>query len=98
MQLGFVGLGRMGLNMVTRLVQGGHHVVAFDRNPDQTARPGGGRVRRGVARSARAGARATTLRVGHDSGWRRNRVHGDRLGGAPRLGRHDRRRWKHEFS
>ena len=38
MQLGFVGLGRMGLNMVTRLVQGGHHVAAYDRNPDQTAR------------------------------------------------------------
>jgi 6-phosphogluconate dehydrogenase len=33
MQLGFVGLGRMGLNMVTRLVRGGHHVVAYDRDP-----------------------------------------------------------------
>ncbi len=33
MQLGFVGLGKMGLNMVTRLVRGGHQVVAFDRNP-----------------------------------------------------------------
>src|SRR5438093_376030 len=32
MQLGFVGLGRMGFNMVTRLVQGGHEVVASDRN------------------------------------------------------------------
>src|SRR5262245_43288855 len=38
MQLGFVGLGRMGLNMVTRLIRGGHHIVAFDRNPDQTVR------------------------------------------------------------
>src|SRR5437868_5756684 len=33
MQLGFVGLGKMGLNMVTRLTQGGHQIVAFDRNP-----------------------------------------------------------------
>src|SRR6187401_1358809 len=33
MQIGFVGLGKMGLNMVTRLVRGGHRVVAFDRNP-----------------------------------------------------------------
>jgi 6-phosphogluconate dehydrogenase len=35
MQLGFVGLGKMGLNMVTRLVAGGHEVVAYDR--DQAA-------------------------------------------------------------
>jgi 6-phosphogluconate dehydrogenase len=32
MELGFVGLGRMGFNMVTRLVQGGHQVVVSDRN------------------------------------------------------------------
>jgi 6-phosphogluconate dehydrogenase len=34
MQLGFVGLGKMGLNMVTRLARGGHQIVAFDRNAD----------------------------------------------------------------
>jgi len=33
MQLGFVGLGKMGLNMVTRLGRGGHQIVAFDRSP-----------------------------------------------------------------
>jgi 6-phosphogluconate dehydrogenase len=38
MQLGFVGLGRMGLNMVTRLVRGGHEVVAYDRSADAVAR------------------------------------------------------------
>ena len=38
MQLGFVGLGRMGLNMVTRLTRGGHHIVAFDRSADAVAR------------------------------------------------------------
>src|SRR5579872_5591552 len=37
MQLGFVGLGRMGLNMVTRLVRGGHQVAAFDRSSDAVA-------------------------------------------------------------
>jgi 6-phosphogluconate dehydrogenase len=31
MQIGFVGLGRMGGNMVTRLLRAGHQVVAFDR-------------------------------------------------------------------
>ena len=38
MELGFVGLGRMGLNMVTRLIRGGHQIVAFDRSPDAVAR------------------------------------------------------------
>ncbi len=34
MDIGFVGLGKMGMNMVTRLSQGGHRVVAYDRNAD----------------------------------------------------------------
>ena len=37
MHIGFVGLGKMGLNMVTRLVRAGHQVVAFDRNPSAIA-------------------------------------------------------------
>jgi 6-phosphogluconate dehydrogenase len=40
MQIGFVGLGRMGLNMVTRLVRGGHDVVAYDRAPEAVTRAG----------------------------------------------------------
>jgi 6-phosphogluconate dehydrogenase len=32
MELGMVGLGKMGANMTTRLLKGGHSVVAFDRN------------------------------------------------------------------
>jgi len=31
-----IGLGRMGMNMVRRLLQGGHEVVAFNRTPDKT--------------------------------------------------------------
>ncbi len=38
MEIGFVGLGRMGLNMVTRLTRGGHAVVGFDRSADAVAR------------------------------------------------------------
>ena len=34
MQLGMIGLGRMGANMVRRLMRGGHQCVVFDRNPD----------------------------------------------------------------
>src|SRR5215813_12414840 len=33
MQLGMVGLGRMGANMVRRLIKGGHECVVFDRSP-----------------------------------------------------------------
>jgi 6-phosphogluconate dehydrogenase len=33
MQLGMVGLGRMGANMVRRLIRGGHECVVFDRSP-----------------------------------------------------------------
>ena len=33
MQLGMIGLGRMGANMTTRLIRGGHTVVVYDRNP-----------------------------------------------------------------
>jgi 6-phosphogluconate dehydrogenase len=31
-QIAMIGLGRMGGNMVTRLIQGGHQVVAYDRS------------------------------------------------------------------
>jgi 6-phosphogluconate dehydrogenase len=34
MQMGMVGLGRMGANMVRRLMRGGHECVVFDMNPD----------------------------------------------------------------
>src|SRR5580658_4404279 len=34
MQLGMVGLGRMGANLVRRLMRDGHRCVAYDRKPD----------------------------------------------------------------
>src|SRR6516162_693721 len=37
MQLGMVGLGRMGANMVRRLMKGGHNCVVFDRSPKSVA-------------------------------------------------------------
>jgi 6-phosphogluconate dehydrogenase len=33
MEIGMVGLGKMGGNMTTRLLGGGHQVVVYDRNP-----------------------------------------------------------------
>jgi 6-phosphogluconate dehydrogenase len=38
MQLGFVGIGKMGLNMVTRLRRSGHEIVAFDRSVEALSR------------------------------------------------------------
>jgi 6-phosphogluconate dehydrogenase len=35
MELGFIGLGRMGMNMVVRLVRGGHRVVVYNRTPEK---------------------------------------------------------------
>jgi 6-phosphogluconate dehydrogenase len=34
MELGMIGLGRMGTNMVRRLLRAGHHCVVYDLNPD----------------------------------------------------------------
>ena len=33
MELGMIGLGRMGANMTERLIKGGHRVVGFDPKP-----------------------------------------------------------------
>jgi len=35
MELGMIGLGRMGANLVRRLLRGGHRVVAYDVDPAQ---------------------------------------------------------------
>ncbi len=35
MQIGFIGLGRMGFNMVQRLVEKGHDVVAYNRTQEK---------------------------------------------------------------
>ncbi len=55
MRLGFVGLGKMGANMVQRLLQGGHQVVAFARSEES--------VREAVSRGA-VGARSLDEVVG----------------------------------
>lgn len=37
MQLGMIGLGKMGGNMARRLMRGGHEMVVYDRDPDNVA-------------------------------------------------------------
>jgi 6-phosphogluconate dehydrogenase len=51
--LGFVGLGRMGGNMVTRLLRGGHTVVAYDVGADA--------VRAAAAKGARGASSLADL-------------------------------------
>ena len=37
MQLGMVGLGRMGANIVRRIMRDGHSAVVYDTNPETVA-------------------------------------------------------------
>ena len=48
MRIGMIGLGRMGANMVRRLLQGGHECVAYDRSAEA--------VKAAAAHGARAAA------------------------------------------
>src|SRR6185503_16432441 len=48
MQLGMIGLGRMGSNMVRRLMRAGHSCVVYDRSADAVA----GLAKEGAAGSA----------------------------------------------
>ncbi|HWZ62313.1 MAG TPA: decarboxylating 6-phosphogluconate dehydrogenase [Steroidobacteraceae bacterium] len=56
MQIGMIGLGRMGANMVRRLVKGGHECVAYDPKPEavKAASAGGARGAGSLAELARA--------------------------------------------
>lgn len=38
MQIGMIGLGKMGANMVRRLLAGGHKCVVYDVNPENVSR------------------------------------------------------------
>src|SRR5574341_684381 len=38
MELGMIGLGRMGANMTERLVRGGHRVITYDRSAEAIQR------------------------------------------------------------
>ena len=44
MELGMIGLGKMGANRATRLIGAGHRVVAYDRSADAIAKAGEGGV------------------------------------------------------
>jgi 6-phosphogluconate dehydrogenase len=41
MRIGFIGLGRMGANMVRRLIGDGHEIVVYNRTPERTTEMAG---------------------------------------------------------
>ena len=65
MQLGMVGLGRMGANLTRRLMRAGHEVVVYDVNPDAIAaleeRGAVGRTSLGTWSAARRRARSWVM-------------------------------------
>ena len=78
MQLGMIGLGRMGANIVRRLMRDGHECVVYDVSADVVDGAGGrGRDRRVLAGGLRRQAQRAPRRVDH---------------GARRLRRADRER------
>ena len=62
MQLGMVGLGRMGANMTRRLMRGGHKLVVSDLSPDAVK----GLAGEGATASSSLDDRSTR-RMGHGS-------------------------------
>jgi 6-phosphogluconate dehydrogenase len=63
MQLGMVGLGRMGANIVRRLVADGHECVVFDHNPDAVKAMAGEDRTTGVSSLAELAEKLSTPRV-----------------------------------
>ena len=71
MQIGVMGLGRMGANIARRLMRRGHGCVVYDRNsaPGRSARRGG-RGNGGEPRRPGEGARDPAGGLGHAAGGR----------------------------
>ena len=69
MQIGMMGLGRMGANMVRRLLRDGHECVVYDINPASVAAlVDGRRDRRGLAGGIRRQARKAAQRLADAAG------------------------------
>src|SRR5271156_1070209 len=56
MQIGMVGLGKMGANMTTRLIRGGHQVVVYDRDAKAVATSAAGGAKGGTSLADLVGA------------------------------------------
>ena len=91
MQLGMIGLGRMGANMAERLMKAGHGLVVYDSPRRGRAGSGGQRRRwRGQSEGLRRQARQAPRRLAHAPGRGRRSYPGP--GDAAAGGRRHRRR------
>src|SRR5271156_6400901 len=63
MQLGMIGLGRMGANIVRRVVKDGHECVVYDHDPDAVKAMAGEDSTTGVSSLAELAEKMTTPRV-----------------------------------
>jgi 3-hydroxyisobutyrate dehydrogenase-like beta-hydroxyacid dehydrogenase len=63
MKVGFIGLGRMGRAMATRMLQAGHEVAVFNRTPEKTKplADAGAKVVTSIAEAARFGEAVFTM-------------------------------------
>ena len=87
MQLGMVGFGRMGANMVRRLARDGHRCVVFDRSPEAVKAV----VDESVIGTTDSGAVRCRIEqaaggLGHVAGGRNHRGHDQEVGRASRCG------------
>jgi len=63
MQLGMIGLGRMGANIVRRVAKGGHECVVYDHNPDAVKAMAGEERTTGVGSLPELAEKLTAPRV-----------------------------------
>jgi 6-phosphogluconate dehydrogenase len=63
MQLGMIGLGRMGANIVRRVADGGHECVVYDHSPDAVKAMAGEKNTTGVSSLSELAEKMATPRV-----------------------------------
>ena len=98
MRIGFIGLGRMGANMVRRLVRDGHEIVVYNRTPEKTTEIAGEGATASFSIAELVAAlekpRAVWIMVPAGDATEAQIARAAR---APRAGRHDHRRRQHEL-
>ncbi len=98
MRIGFIGLGRMGANMVRRLLRDGHEVVAYNRTPEKTTEIVGEGAIGSFSIAELVGAlekpRAVWVMVPAGDATEAQIAE---LLATPRAGRHDHRRRQHQL-
>ena len=83
MQLGMIGLGRMGGNMVRRLMRAGHQCVVSDLSPQNVNALAGEGATGSTSLDDFVGqAHQAARRMDHGSGWRSYGANCERAGPA----------------